>query len=136
MKTKTIRQTALFRASPRDVYEVLMDSRRHGELTGSKASISRKVGGKFSVYGGEITGSNLVLMQDKKIVQAWRYDMDGWPKGHYSKAVFTLSRLGNRTRLSFVQSRVPQACAEEIAKGWKDYYWGPLRRMLEDATEG
>ena len=32
---KTIRQTATFKASPRAVYEALMDSRKHAAFTGN-----------------------------------------------------------------------------------------------------
>ena len=54
MKTKNIRQSVTFKASPNEVYEALMDSRRHTKFTGKKAKISRKIGGKFIAYGGYI----------------------------------------------------------------------------------
>ena len=41
MKTKTIRQSATFKASAHEVYEMLMDSRKHTDFTGEKAKISR-----------------------------------------------------------------------------------------------
>ena len=62
MKTKTIRQSASFKTSPHEVYEMLMDSRKHTKFTGEKASISRKIGGKFSAYAGYIDGVNLDLV--------------------------------------------------------------------------
>lgn len=37
----------MFKATPHEVYEALMDSRTHGRLTGGPARISRKVGGRF-----------------------------------------------------------------------------------------
>lgn len=59
--TKTLRQTVLFKASPREVYEILMDSRKHQALSGERARISRKVGGRFMAWNGHISGINLVL---------------------------------------------------------------------------
>ena len=50
MKTKTIKQSVTFKASPHVVYEALMDSEKHSEFTDSEANISREVDGKFSVY--------------------------------------------------------------------------------------
>lgn len=35
MKTKTIRQTASFKASPKEIYELIMDEDRHISLTGT-----------------------------------------------------------------------------------------------------
>lgn len=69
MAVKTIRQSVTFRASPHQVYEALMDSRKHAQFTGGKASISRQVGGKFSTYDGYAEGVHLELVPDEKIVQ-------------------------------------------------------------------
>ena len=129
MRTKTVRQSVTFKASPHDVYEALMDSKKHSEFTGSKVSISRKVGGKLNVYDGDIEGVNLVLEPNQKIVQSWRYG--DWPKGHYSKATFSLKEVPGGTRLTFTQTGVPEQFYDDIAQGWRDYYWGPMREMLE-----
>ena len=48
--TTTIRQTVTFNASPHDVYEMIMDSKKHESLSGEKASISREVGGAFRAW--------------------------------------------------------------------------------------
>jgi len=129
MKTKNIRQSVTFKASPHEVYEALMDSRRHSKFTGEKASISRKIGGKLIAYGGYIEGANLDLVPDKKIVQSWRGS--DWPKGHYSKATFALRKVKGGTRLTFYQSGVPAQYYEGIKQGWRDFYWAPMKKMLE-----
>ena len=129
MKTKNIRQSVTFKASPHEVYEALMDSRRHAKLTGEKARVSRKIGGKLMAYGGYIEGVNLDLVSDKKIVQSWRGS--DWPKGHYSKATFALKKVKGGTHLSFTQTGVPAQYYEEIKQGWRDFYWAPMKKMLE-----
>jgi hypothetical protein len=40
MQTRPIQQTMTFKASPREVYEMLMDSRKHQSLSGMRANIS------------------------------------------------------------------------------------------------
>jgi uncharacterized protein YndB with AHSA1/START domain len=70
--SKLIQQTVTFKASPHDVYEALMDSKKHAAFSGGKASISRKVGGRISAYDGYITGKNIELIPDQEIVQDWR----------------------------------------------------------------
>jgi len=72
MVTRTIKQSVTIKASPHVVYEALMDSKKHAAFTGGKATISRKVGGKFSVFDEYAEGENLELVPDKKIVQSWR----------------------------------------------------------------
>ena len=76
MKTKTLQQKVRFRASPTEVYEMLMDSGKHRSLSGMPAKISKKVGGRFTAWGSHITGLNLALLPGRKIVQAWR--ATGW----------------------------------------------------------
>ncbi len=131
METKNVKQSVTIKASPHDVYEALMDSKKHSKFTGGKASISRKVGGKFSVFDGYSEGTNLELEQDKKIVQSWR--ASDWPEGHYSRVTFALKEVAGGTRLSFTQTGVPQDQYEDIAQGWRDYYWSPMKEMLEKA---
>jgi len=129
MKTKTIRQIVTFKATPHQVYETLMDSKKHAELVGAEALISKKVGGKFSIYGGEIEGVNLELVPDCKIVQSWRYN--DWPEGHYSKATFLLEEIGDSTKLTFTQTNVPEERYEDVLQGWRDFYWQPMKALLE-----
>ena len=128
MKTKTIRQSVTFRASPKTIYETLMDSRKHAAFTGSKARISRKVGGKFTAYDDYISGTNLGLVPNKKIVQSWRGS--DWPRGHYSKATFLLNSVKGETRLAFTQTGVPVEIRDHpLKRGWIDYYWEPMKAM-------
>jgi activator of HSP90 ATPase len=129
MATKTIKQSVTIKASPHDVYEALMDAKKHAKFTGGKAVISREVGGRFSTFDGYAEGVNLELIPNKKIVQSWR--ADDWPEGHYSKAAFVLKEAASGTELNFTQTDVPVEFADDVAQGWQDYYWEPMKKMLE-----
>lgn len=129
IKTKTIRQTASFDATPHRIYEMLMDSKLHSAFTGDEAKISRKVGGKFTTFSGWSYGKNLELVKDRKIVQSWRGD--DWPKGHYSTVTFKLSRQGNGTKLEFIQTDVPESQYRDVSDGWKEYYWEKMKGFLD-----
>ncbi len=131
MKTKSIKQSVFFNATPHDVFEALMDSKKHSKFTGSKAKIGRKAGENFSAYDGSLNGKNLAVIPDKKIVQEWRCEEDTWPEGHYSKATFSLKAEKNGTKLNFIQTGVPEAAVKSISQGWVDYYWNPMAVMLE-----
>jgi activator of HSP90 ATPase len=129
METKTIRQTVTFKAAPHDVYEALMDAKKHAKFTGGKAAVSRAIGGKFSTFDGYAEGVNLELVPDKKIVQTWR--AEDWPEEHYSRVTFSLNKLKEGTRLTFTQSGVPEEQYGDVSQGWQDYYWVPMKKMLE-----
>jgi activator of HSP90 ATPase len=62
-------------------------------------------------------------------VQNWR--ASDWPEGHYSKATFAFKEIPGGTRLTFTQTEVPAKQYEDISQGWRDYYWAPMKEMLE-----
>ena len=93
---KTIRQTATIRgATPHDIYETIMDPKKHTKLSRQPTTVSRRVGGAFKV-GHDLEGKNLKLTKDRRIVQTWR--ANNWPKGTYSKATFAFARAGRNAR--------------------------------------
>lgn len=131
LKTKTIRQKALLPATPERVFATLMSSREHGEFTGSPASISKKPGGKFSVYDGWASGKNLSLKPGKLIQQTWT--ATDWPKGAESQVTIELKRTvkGIETQLTLIHEGVPAEFADDIAKSWEEFYWEPLKKYLK-----
>ncbi len=131
--TKTIRQTVTLDAPPHAVFEALLDSKKHSAFTGDTARMSRKVGGRFSSFGGYATGTNVRIEKDKVLVQTWRTtDFRDGEKD--SKVMFHLSKKGAGTRLMFVHSDVPDRLAADLAQGWKDFYWEPLKAYLGRST--
>ena len=131
MKTKAIRQTVTFTGKPEDVYQLIMDQKKHAAFTGGKATISKKVDGKFSVFDGYCHGYNIELIDGKKIVQAWHFAEDGWPDDHFSVCTFLFEKVGNKTKLTFKQAGVPEHKAESLKGGWKQYYWEPMEAWLK-----
>lgn len=131
MKTKTITQEVTFCAGPHEVYEALMDPKKHSKFTGAPASIERKPGGKFS-YGEVLSGKFIELTEDERIVLSWR--ANDWPEGHYSEVTYALSPLadGRRTQLSLIQTGVPEDKFDEINKGWQEYYWTKMAAYFRD----
>jgi activator of HSP90 ATPase len=128
MKTKTIQQTVRFGASPREVYELLMDSKKHQSLSGEKVIISKKVPGKFTAWNGHITGFNLALKPGAKIVQAWR--ATGWWPDHYSIAIFDIEKVKGGSILRFTQIGVPPHRYSGHYRGWIEAYWTPMKEVL------
>ena len=126
---RTIKQTAYFNASPHEVFELLMDSKKHSAFTGHKADISRKKNGKFTAYDEWIAGKNLEIVKDKKILQSWRGA--DWEKGHFSKAEFRLEKKGKGCKLIFTQNGVPDNKYSDINQGWKDHYWKKMKDYLK-----
>jgi activator of HSP90 ATPase len=132
MKTKTIRQTIRFKASPKEIYDLIMDSKKHQSLSGEKADISKKVGGAFVAWNGHISGINLVLKPGEKIVQAWR--ATGWWPDHYSIAIFDIQRMKGGAKLKFTQLGVPSHRYSGHYRGWIEAYWTPMKEVLANGA--
>ena len=128
MKTITIKQGGVFPGPPHEVYELWMDSEKHAVFTKGETKMSRKVGGEFVTFDGWATGKNIELIPDKKIVQTWRGE--DWPEGHYSTLTLKLVAAKSGTKFMFTQENVPSTVSKDVAKGWKQYYWEPMKKAL------
>jgi activator of HSP90 ATPase len=134
METQSINQTVLFNAQPIEVYELIMDEKKHAAFTGSEVRMSKEPNGTFSIFDGYCHGYNIELMEGQKIVQAWHFEENGWPDDHFSICTFIFENAGDKTKLIFEQTDVPVHKADELKKGWNDFYWEPMKSLLEGNT--
>jgi len=126
---KTIKQRVKFNAEPAIVYDLLADSRKHAAIAGRKATISRKIGGTFSIGEGDVTGINVDLVPGRRIVQAWRHVR--FPEGIFSMAAVTLTRTPDGgTELVLVHRGVPKDLIPETERAWRDRYWSGIKAYL------
>lgn len=132
-KTTTITQKIVLSAKPEEVYEALLDPKKHSEFTGSKATGRPVVGAKFTAWDGYISGKNLELEKGKRILQEWV--TTDWPEGYPpSKIEFTFKEVDGRTELTMVHCDIPLEQKEELKQGWIDFYWEPLKNYFEKQT--
>jgi len=129
--TPTIESGAVFQGTaPAQLYEFFMDSKKHTAATGMPAKISRKVGGKWSAFGGMIQGKTLALVPNRMIVQAWRSSQ--WKKADPDSilvARFEKSASGGAT-VALTHVGVPEYDQEGVKQGWTKYYWDPWKTYL------
>jgi uncharacterized protein YndB with AHSA1/START domain len=138
---ESIHQEVNFKASPERLYAALTDPKQFQKVvmlsdavkTGTvkvtqPAQISAVVGGEFSLFGGYITGRQIELVPNVRIVQAWR--TGSWAPGTYSIARFALAPQGGGTLLTFDHTGFPKGEAEHLAQGWNTNYWQPLEKVL------
>ena len=128
---KKLEQEIIIKTSPHEIYEAFMDAKKHSKFTESKAKVSREIGGNFSIFEGSLSGKNVELIQDKKIIQTWRGDGENWPKGYYSTITLVLEPVDDGTLIKFSHVDIPEAAYESVKEGWDTYYWEPLKEMLE-----
>lgn len=117
-------------ASPSRVYGIFLDEKLFSAFTGRSAQIDSAPGGAFKLFQGHppllgVTGRNVELVPNKRIVQAWR--AGEWDEGVYSIVRFELTEKDQGTRVIFDQIAlvpVPGPTA------WTTMYWNPLQKYL------
>ena len=124
---EAIHQERVFKASRKRIYEALTDAKqfekvvqlsaamKSGMAPGAKsAEISREAGGAFSLFGGYVTGRQLELVPNERIVQAWR--AGGWDPGDYSIARFQLVEQGTGTKIVLTMLDFPRAMRNTLRR--------------------
>ncbi len=128
-KNRTIKQKILIRAPPEEVYEAFVDAKKHAAFTGSKAKISPKIGEEFTVWDGYISGKNIELEKGKRIVQEWR--TTDFPEDQpNSKLELIFKKTKNGAEISMIHTNVPPEQADDLAQGWHEFYWKPLKEFF------
>ena len=126
---KSLRQKVTFGAPPKAVYALLMDAGKHAAFSGAPVQLVAEVGGTLSAFGGQITGINVELVRNKRIVQMWR--SGSWPTGHHSTATFEFEARETGTLLTFTQTGIPASALADITDGWKKHYWVKMKAALK-----
>jgi activator of HSP90 ATPase len=117
-------------ATPAKLYALFTDSAKHTAATGMPAKISRRVGGKWSAFGGMILGKNLVLIPNRMIVQTWR--SSEWKKADPDSILvvtFEKSASGG-AQVDLAHVGVPEYDLDGVTKGWVKFYWEPWKEYL------
>jgi activator of HSP90 ATPase len=137
---EAIHQENRFKASRKRVYAALTDSKQFHQVTQLSAAmqsgmspaaiteIGNEAGRTFSLFGGYISGRQIELVPDERIVQAWR--VAAWNPGVYSIAKFELTDDGYGSKIVFDHTGFPKGQGEHLAAGWKANYWDPLEKYL------
>jgi activator of HSP90 ATPase len=128
--TPVIEQSVSFNATPAKLYELFMDSAKHSAATGMPAKVSRKVGGRWSAFGGMILGKNLLLIPNRRIVQAWR--SSEWKKADPDSLLVVgfEKAAGSDTTVHLVHVGVPSYDHQGVTQGWVKFYWDPWKVYL------
>jgi len=128
--TPVIQQSASFRAAPAALYELFLDSAKHTAATGAPAKISRKIGGKWSAFGGMILGKTIDIVPNRMIVQTWR--SAAWKKADPDSILVVRFEkgAGGKATVHLTHMGVPVYDQQGVRKGWKKYYWNSWKKYF------
>jgi|SRR5271157_5374218 len=117
-------------ATPEEIYEVWLDSKKHSAMTGSPAVVDPEIGGKFTAWEDYIEGTIADLEPNHRIVQKWRTTdfTDDLPD---SDLEILLDEAPGGTKVTIVQSSLPEDQLAAYKLGWKDYYFEPMKAYFK-----
>ncbi|KAJ3128435.1 hypothetical protein HK098_004512 [Nowakowskiella sp. JEL0407] len=125
-KVVKIKQTIEFTASASDIYETLTNPQRVAIWTRSRsAKIAPEVGSEFVLFDGNVSGSFLELVPNKKIVMKWK--LKSWPIEHFSTVTIALDQGDDVTMLQLDQTDIPIGEKEITENNWTNYYWNAIK---------
>eukprot|EP00727_Mastigamoeba_balamuthi_P006248 m51a1_g2242 hypothetical protein (323) ;mRNA; r:283612-284580 len=116
-------------ASPRELWECLLDPKRMTAVTGAPATIEARTGSRFELFGGAVTGEIVDLVPGERIVQSWRFNT--WRPGHHSLVEITFRQAATGdTLLALKQTAVPFEDRERTEHGWRANFWDRMRAIF------
>jgi len=136
VNTTTVTDTEEFRAPATELYQTFTDPQRIAAFTRAAPKLfeGARKGGKFELFGGNVSGEYVELNEPTKIVQSWR--LDQWPKGHYSRLeiAFDQNDVDNVTVMRVTWSGVPIGQEEVTKRNWKEYYVRSIKQTFGFGT--
>ncbi len=129
MKSVSLTVSAVIPAAPDAIYKAWMNGKEHAAMTGSAATVTARVGGKYTAWDGYISGKTLELEPGRKIVQSWR-STDFADDAPDSRLEVILSAATGGTKVTLKHSDLPPGSAAEYRTGWLDFYLKPMKQYF------
>lgn len=123
-----ITQTYTIKAPVAKVWQALTDAKLIEQWHAGPAEFDATVGGTFSLWGGDIHGTNTAVVPNERLEQDW-YGHDH-PDRRY-RVHFVLKADGDHTVVELLHKDVPADELHDFAEGWREYYFDPITELLE-----
>lgn len=95
--------------------------------SGYPADMKAEPGYVFSLWEGDITGVNLEVVPNRLLVQEWFFG----EQEEQSIVRIVLKKENARTVVELNHTHIPEEVYDEITEGWREYYLGAVKSMLE-----
>jgi uncharacterized protein YndB with AHSA1/START domain len=129
---RTIQQDYTINAPISEVWRAFTTAEMAEQWGASPAKVNASEGGEFSYWDGDIHGTTTKIEVEKLLEQDW-YEHDHPERLH--KVTFTFEAAdADTTKIHLAQTDVGDDEFASMADGWADYYFDPMKALLEKAA--
>ncbi|KAJ5107942.1 hypothetical protein N7456_004617 [Penicillium angulare] len=136
INTTTVTASDEFRTTAEELYNTFTDPQRITAFTrgAPRQFEGAKVGGKFAIFDGNVTGEFVKLDAPKQIVQKWR--LAQWPADHFSTLQINLDQnnVDGVTQMRVEWSGVPVGQEDVTKQNWDMYYVRSIKQTFGFGT--
>ena len=127
---RTLQQSVVLPAAAERLYEMYLDPIVHAEFTGAPVEISGLSGSPFRAFDGQLSGTMLLSVPKRQIVQAWR-SVHWRPDDLDSTLILSFWPVSDSSgRIDLVHVNIVEHDFDGVTQGWEKYYWTPWRTFL------
>jgi len=125
---KDFKNTYIIPATPGEVYIALTNPFTIELWSGYPATMSTESGSEFSLWDGDISGKNIEIIENKKLIQEWFFgDLE---KPSIVNIVLCEHKKGTLVELN--HTNIPDSDYDNITMGWNKYYFDSLIDYFTD----
>ncbi|KAF4216303.1 hypothetical protein CNMCM8980_008338 [Aspergillus fumigatiaffinis] len=132
VNTTTVTVSDEFRTTAEEMYTTFTDPQRIAAFTrgAPRQFDGAQVGGKFSIFDGNVNGEFVKLDKPKQIVQKWR--LAQWPEGHFStlEINFDQNDVDGVTQMRVTWTGVPVGQEDVTKQNWDVYYVRSIKQTF------
>ncbi|KAL3479103.1 activator of Hsp90 ATPase [Aspergillus californicus] len=132
INTTTLNASDEFRTTAEELFKTFTDPQRLAAFTrgAPRQFDGAHVGGKFSIFDGNVTGEFVKLESPKLLVQKWR--LAQWPAGHFStlEINFDQNDVDGVTQMRVSWTGVPVGQEDVTIQNWDVYYVRSMKQTF------
>ena len=122
--------TTFISATPREIYQAWLHGDLHTAMTGGSATGEPEEESEFSAWDGYISGKNIELVEDEKIVQKWR-TTEFKATDSDSDLEILLKPTEGGSEVTLKHTNIPEN-QPDYEQGWRDHYFTPMKDYFSD----
>ena len=123
----SIEQVYDFNAPVSKVWQALTDATTMEQWGAGPAIMNAYEGGEWSLWGGDIHGTNTKVVPEKLLEQTW-YGHDHPEREFIARFAFIANGSHSTVELSFTGNIEDE---QKDVADWRDYYFDPIKKLVE-----